>query len=239
MDSVVDMAQEASQGARQVAEKAEAGSAAISQTSAQIQLLNQSANTAVKRIEQLVRAVHNVSYMTAMISEIAAEMKLLASKSLYADGQIEEVTEEMSARDREISSSMAKMAKLSERAISEAGIIDSFLSSTQQISEQIAQTMAQINQQVTDSNQSVISSQQNLSEVLAISRQFEQVAQSVSQAARTQPQVTQSAANLINAAVHLSEQTTQVSEEMADSLQQAIDSTRKLQDSVSVFKVSY
>jgi methyl-accepting chemotaxis protein PixJ len=246
MDSVVDMAQEASQGARQVAEKAEAGAAAIGQTSDKIQLLNQSATIAVKRIEQLVRSVQNVSYMTAMISDIAAEMQLLAGKNLYADGQAEGLSEKMSAamsaemseRDREISRSMAKMAQLSERAVSEAGIIDSFLNSTQQISEQIAQAMAQINQQVNDSNQSVVSSQQNLSEVLAISRQFEQVAQSVSEAARTQPQVTQGAANLIKAAVNLSEQTTQVSEEMAESLQQAIGSTRTLQNSVSVFKVS-
>ncbi len=241
MDSVVDIAQEASQGARQVAEKAEAGEAAIYQTSEKIQALNQSATNAVKQIDQLVRSIHNVSYMTAMISDIASEMQLLASKSLYAEGQGEgqgeEPAEEMSDRDREIARSMTTMAKLSQKAVSEAGIIDTFLTSAQQVSEQIAQAMAQINQQVNDSNQSVLSSQQNLSEVLAISRQFEQVAQSVSEAARTQPQVTQSATNLIEAAVNLSQQTTQVSEEMAESLQQAIESTRELQNSVSVFKV--
>jgi methyl-accepting chemotaxis protein len=234
MDSVVDIANEASKSARQVAEKAEAGEIAIQQTSEKIQALNHTASSAVTQIGQLVRSAHNVSYMTAMISEIAAEMKLIASQNAG-----EEAGEKSSAGDSEMARAMAAIAKLSERAVSEASIIDAFLTSAQRTSEQIAQAMAQLNEQVADSNQSVLSSQQNLSEVLAIAKQFERVAQSVSLAAQTQPQVAQTAAELMESAASLSAKTSQVSEEMAESLQKAIETTRQLQHSVSVFKVSH
>jgi methyl-accepting chemotaxis protein PixJ len=234
MDSVVDIANEASKSARQVAEKAEAGEVAIQQTSEKIQALNNTANSAVIQIGQLVRSAHNVSYMTAMISEIAAEMKLIASQNAS-----KEAGEKDSEGDLERARAMAAIAKLSERAVSEASIIDAFLTSAQRTSEQIAQAMAQLNEQVKDSNQSVLNSQQNLSEVLAIAKQFERVAQSVSLAAQTQPQVTQTAAELLESAASLSAQTSQVSEEMAESLQKAIETSRQLQHSVSVFKVSH
>jgi methyl-accepting chemotaxis protein PixJ len=234
MNSVVDIANEASKSARQVAEKAEAGEVAIQQTSEKIQALNNTANSAVIQIGQLVRSAHNVSYMTAMISEIAAEMKLIASQNAGAEGHREE-----SSAEAETSRAMGAIAKLSERAVSEASIIDTFLTSAQRTSEQIAQAMAQLNEQVTDSNQSMLNSQQNLSEVLAIAKQFERVAQSVSLAAQTQPQVTQTATELLESAASLSATTSQVSEEMAESLQKAIETTRQLQHSVSVFKVSH
>jgi methyl-accepting chemotaxis protein PixJ len=235
MESVISSTQTASEIAHQTAVKAQASEVAIEQTSRNVALLNRLSTNASNQIDQLTRSTDNVAYMTAMIAEIATNLKSLSQQANFDLGGWGGTP--TPAQVQQISQVMVAIDKLADKAISEAGLIDTFLTSVGKTTEQVIDEVHQINQQISDSSQAVAGAQQNLSEVRQVSRQFEQSAQSVSQAAQAQNQVSQTAAELIEAVVGLSMQTTQASQEMAESLQSAIATTRELQASVSAFKV--
>ncbi|MGC1525176.1 MAG: HAMP domain-containing protein [Phormidesmis sp.] len=237
MDGLVHQAQAAVSSAQQVSDRAQTGQSAINQVSKKIQGLSLTSDSAIAKIHQLMRSSENVSYMVAMISSIATDMQALAHQT-NSDVEAWSAKGELAPLQQEtLTKTTAAMAKLAERSISEAALIDTFLSSVGQTTQQMTASIERINQDITDSNQAMQASQADLSEVLSIAKQFEQLAQAVSDSVAEQSHVSQQAAELVAAIVGLSEQTSQFSAEMARSLLTTATTAHDLRSSVNFFKV--
>ena len=237
MDDVVSQAQAAASSAEKVSDRAQTGKAAIDQVSRNINGLNIASESAIARIHQLARSSENVSYMVAMLSSIATDLQALAQQT---GGDVATWTSQgdlTSSQQKVLTKVTADMSKLAERSLSEAALIDTFLSSVGQTTQQVAESIEQINQDIVDGNQAVRLSQTNLNEVLSVVEQFGQLAQAVSDAAKEQSQVSHQTSELVAAIVNLSEKTSGFSDEMARSLQNTATTAHDLRASVDFFKV--
>ncbi|MEM8503102.1 MAG: HAMP domain-containing protein [Cyanobacteria bacterium P01_D01_bin.1] len=237
VDDVVSQAQAAASSAERVSDRAQSSKVAIDQVSKKIHGLNSTSNSAINKIHQLTRSSKNVSYMVAMISSIATDIQTLAQQtdstieSWSAKGELDPSQQQM------LTKTTADMTKLAEQSLAEATLIETFLNSVGQTTQQVAESIEQINQDIIDGNQAMQISQTNLSEVLLIAEQFEQLAQTVADAAKGQSHVSHQASELVAAIVNLSEQTSRFSAEMARSLQNTATTAHDLRSSVDFFKV--
>ncbi|MGB7247533.1 MAG: GAF domain-containing protein [Phormidesmis sp.] len=235
--SIASRAQDAAEIAHQVSDKAQVSETASAQALAKIQALEQTSTDAVSTIERLLRPAHNVSYMSAMLTEIAAEMKECSEQAIQAIEQTSSENGRSPSDHHKLKQKISEIAKLSEKAISEVSLIETFLDSVPQTTRQVVEAMTQVNQQMASSHQTVHRSQQATSEALAISRQFEQSARFISQATQEQSQASQSATSLVEAAADLAMQTSSFSQEMARSLQRTLTTAHELRSSVDFFNV--
>ncbi|MEL6899895.1 MAG: GAF domain-containing protein [Cyanobacteria bacterium J06606_4] len=238
MASVVSDAQQAAQAAHQVATSAAAGKQIMTQTATTLNTLNKTTARATTQISQLIRSGHNVSYMTTMMSDIAAEMQQLSSQATRDVEALVGTAALPVGRQQPLADTTAALHKLSQKAVSESRLIDTFLTSVQQNTAGIIEALHQIDAQVLASSQAVDSTQQNLDDVFTLSHQFETLAQSVTQATEQQSQASQTAVALVTDVVNLSEQTSDFSQAMARSLQDNSQTAQKLRELISTFSVS-
>ncbi|WP_036534903.1 methyl-accepting chemotaxis protein [Neosynechococcus sphagnicola] len=230
IQTVASSAQEAAQIAREVLVAAQQGDQTMDQTVNSIQNIRSSVAETSKKVKRLAESSQEISKIVSIISGISEKTNLLAFNASIEAARAGEHGQGFRVVADEV-------RRLAERVTDSAKEIELLVSTIQQETAEVLQTMESSTSQVVTGTQLVTRTKQTLQSLAAISQKIDQLLQSISASTVSQAEASQLVNQTMQEVAAIAQSTSSESQQVAGSLQQLVAVADQLQGSVARFRV--
>ncbi len=230
IQSVSDAAIEAAAIARQALVAAEDGDTTMDETVSSIGNIRASVAETSKKVKRLVESSQEISKIVNIISGISEKTNLLAFNASIEASRAGQNGQGFRVVADEV-------RKLAEKVTDSAKEIEQLISTIQQETAEVLQTMEASTQHVVTGTTLVTKTKHTLQGLAGISKKIDQLLQSISSSTVDQAQTSQMVNQKMQEVAAIAQTSSDESQAVSSSLQQLVTVADKLQNSVSRFQV--
>lgn len=230
IQSVAGSAQNAAARARIALNAAEDGGKTMNQTVGSIENIRTSVAQTTTNVKRLAESSQEISKIVGIISGISEKTNLLAFNASIEAARAGEHGQGFRVVADEV-------RRLAERITEFAKEIEQLVTTIQQETTDVLQTMEASNTQVVIGTQLVGKTKQTLASLAGISQEIDQLLQSISTSTVSQARQVKMVNQTMQEVAAIANNTSSESEGVSNSVQQMVDVTQELQNSVSRFRV--
>lgn len=230
VESVADSAQAAAAQARQALLAAIDGDQSMDRTVGSMEMIRASVADTTKKAKRLAESSQEISKVVSIISGISEKTNILAFNASIEAARAGENGQGFRIVADEV-------RRLAERVTDSTKEIERLVSTIQQGTSDVLQTMEGSTTQVATGTQLVAKTKQTLQGLANISQEIDQLLQSISASTVFQTRTSRKVNKTMQAVAAIAETTSNESEAVLTSLQELVEVAESLQNSVSRFKV--
>ncbi len=230
IQSVASSAQEAAVFAGQAMVAAQEGDKTMDRTVSSIETIRSSVAETTKKAKRLAESSQEISKIVSIISGISEKTNILAFNA-----SIEAARAGKNGQGFRVVAD--EVRRLAERVTDSTKEIEQLVSTIQQETTDVLQTMEGSTMQVATGTQLVAKTKQTLQGLAYISKEFDQRLQSISASTVSQAQTSRIVNNTMQEVAAIAQTTSSESEAVLSSLQELVEVAEELQKSVSRFRV--
>ncbi len=230
IQSVASSAQEAAVFAGQAMVAAHEGDKTMDRTVSSIETIRSSVAETTKKAKRLAESSQEISKIVSIISGISEKTNILAFNA-----SIEAARAGKNGQGFRVVAD--EVRRLAERVTDSTKEIEQLVSTIQQETSDVLQTMEGSTMQVATGTQLVAKTKQTLQGLAYISKEFDQRLQSISASTVSQAQTSRIVNNTMQEVAAIAQTTSSESEAVLSALQELVEVAEELQKSVSRFRV--
>jgi twitching motility protein PilJ len=230
IQSVADSAQQAAAIAREAVDAAKEGGETMDQTVGSIQNIRASVAETSKKVKRLAESSQEISKVVSIISGISEKTNLLAFNASIEAARAGEHGQGFRVVADEV-------RRLAERVTDSTKEIEQLVSTIQQETAEVLQTMEASTTQVVVGTQLVSKTKQTLQGLATISNKIDELLQSISESTVSQAIASQTVNKTMHEVAAIAQNTSNESEVVSVTLKQLVGVAEELQNSVSRFQV--
>ncbi|MEM6445735.1 MAG: methyl-accepting chemotaxis protein [Cyanobacteria bacterium P01_D01_bin.123] len=230
ISSVAQSAQDTAEVARQALEFAYNGDQAMSQTVESIDDIRDSVADTSKKVKRLAESSQEISKIVGIISSISEKTNLLAFNASIEAARAGENGQGFRVVADEV-------RRLAERVTEATKDIEQLVSTIQNETAEVLQTMEKSTTQVVAGTQQVTETKQTLRKLAEISLQIDALVQGITASTVSQSEASQVMTQTMQEVSAIAQNTSNRSQTVSTSLQELVLSARMLQESTAQFQV--